>query len=117
MGEYRIMADEDRLFYFGLGDEQSVKWIFMMFRQVLQRQYMLEIDRQYLEVVGLSLTGYYLSQRQAQIKFAEVKFNLYFPGADYTEQHHVCPVLARCPRLRGELGRVTIPPDEGMRIQ
>ena len=58
MRKYRIIADENRLFYVGLGDKQSVKWVFVMFRQVLQRQYVLEIDRQYLEVVGLSLTGY-----------------------------------------------------------
>ena len=117
MGEYRIMTDEDRFFHVGLGDEQTVKGVPVMCWQVLQCQNMSKGDRQHLEIVGLLLAGDHPCQGQAQVEFTELELDLYFPDTGHTEEHHIRPVLTCRTGLERELGRVTVPPDEGMGIR
>ena len=62
VGKDRIMTNEDRFFHVGLDDEQPVKRVFVMGRQVLQRQDMPKGDRQDLDLVGLLLAGDHLCQ-------------------------------------------------------
>src|SRR6266516_282109 len=91
--EHRIMADERCLFSVGLGDQQPVKGVLVMRWQALQGEDMTASDRQYLEVVGLLLTGNHFCQGETQVKLTQLQLDLHLPGAGDTEEQEIRPIL------------------------
>ena len=72
VGKHWIMADEDCLFRIGLDNQQPVKWVLVIRREVLQGQNVLKDDRQHLDIVGLLLVCNHLCQGKTQVEFAQL---------------------------------------------
>jgi len=117
LGNIRVSADQKRFFHDGLCSQQAVKWVFVMCRQVLQGQHMLQRSGKYLYVVGVLLAFDNFPQWQSQPELSQLKFNLHFPDADNAQHQDILAILAKRQSLRRKLGRFTIPPDKRMRVQ
>ncbi len=116
-GNVWVCTYQHRFFNNSLRNQHTVKGVFVMSRQVFQCQHVCQCNRQYLDIIDLSLSFDNLSQGQSQPQFSQLKFDLHFPNADHAEQQNILLILAECQRLGRKFGRLTIPPDKRMRVQ
>lgn len=75
------MADQYSPFDIRLSNQQAIKRVFVVVRQLFYCQDVSQRDRQYLESVCLLLALDEFRQRQAEPQLAELELDLHFPNA------------------------------------
>jgi hypothetical protein len=89
-----ITAHQHRPFNHCLSHQQTIKGVFVIGRQVIQSQNMLQRNGGYLDVIGLLLAGDDFSQRQSQLEFSQLEFDLHLPHTNHAEQQDILTILA-----------------------
>jgi hypothetical protein len=67
MSKPSIVADDGHILDLSLRDQQSVERVFMMQRQLVQSQDVIEFYRQQPDVIGFLLIFDHIFQRQAEL--------------------------------------------------
>jgi hypothetical protein len=77
-----------------LSNDEAVERIFMMWRQMLECQYMPKVDWQKLNIVDPLLAFNNFRQRPIEIKLAELRFDLHLLHACDAQNRRIAVILA-----------------------
>ena len=92
--KHRVNAYNDQILGKCLGNNQTVKRIFVMRQEMLECQYMRQLYWKQFNPVDELLAGNNLGQGTIKIKLSKLPFDLHLPDTCHTQDEGVCLILA-----------------------